>query len=259
MTPALRRALAALARHPRVLVALDLDGTLAPLVDDPAQARPTAAGARALLLLAADPGVRLALVSGRPARDLAALASAPPGTLLVGSHGAERGVVRPDGGAEVVATALTAQEEELRARLLGALAEIADGRPGVWVEDKPFAAALHTRRAAPADARRAQRLALAGPGTWSGVNPLPGKDVVELTVREATKGDALLGLVAEAPAEPVLLAGDDVTDEHAFEVLGPLDVGVKVGQGRTRAGFHVADPGSLGGALEAFAGMRRGN
>ena len=50
---------------------------------------------------------------------------------------------------------------------------------------------------------------------------LHGKDVVEISVLKASKGDALVALRDELGASVVLYAGDDVTDEHAFEVLRP--------------------------------------
>src|SRR5690242_20470960 len=73
-----------------LLVALDFDGTLAPLQDDPQASRILPDGVEALTRLAAAEGVALALVSGRAMSDLHALAEVPPGTYLVGSHGAER-------------------------------------------------------------------------------------------------------------------------------------------------------------------------
>ena len=60
---------------------------------------------------------------------------------------------------------------------------------------------------------------------------LHGKDVVEISVLRASKGEALTALRDELGAPVVLYAGDDVTDEHAFEALGADDVTVKVGHG----------------------------
>lgn len=257
LTLPLHRAITHLAGYSGVLVALDFDGTLAELVDDPAEARPTPAAARALVRLGREPGVRLALVSGRPAADLARLTSAAPGTLLVGSHGAELGHVTPAGDVDVRAGDLTEDEQARRSGLVRALDEIADARPGVWVERKPFSVSLHARRASLADRRASLAAALAGPGAWPGVHTMRGKDVVELRVRPVTKGDALRTLRRDAPTEPVLFAGDDVTDEHAFAVLGPDDVGIKVGPGPTVAAHRLPDPDTLALALEALLARRR--
>ena len=99
--PALTAALddlVALVRDGRpVLVALDFDGAQAPLQDDPDASRALPKAVDALAHLAAVPHLSLALVSGRALADLADKAEVPAGTVLVGSHGAERGVVGPDG------------------------------------------------------------------------------------------------------------------------------------------------------------------
>ena len=84
----------------------------------------------------------------------------------------------------------------------------------------------------------------------AGVRPLRGKNVVELPVLDADKGSAVLALRAELGAAAVVYAGDDVTDEHAFAVLGDGDVTVKVGPGETVATFRVPDATALVAALE---------
>ena len=71
---------------------------------------------------------------------------------------------------------------------------------------------------------------------------LHGKDVVEISVLSASKGEALTALRDELAAPVVLYAGDDVTDEHAFEALRADDVTVKVGPGETAARFRVDGP-----------------
>jgi trehalose-phosphatase len=260
----LETALAELARKPVVVVALDFDGTLAALADDPETVRPTDAAARVLADLGSAPGIRLALVSGRPAADLGRLASPPAGTLLVGSHGAETGEVTDDGEVVLTDIGLTEEERDLRERLAAEVERIVAGRTGAWVEHKPIAVVLHTRLASPEDAKAAIEATLEGPARWEGVHALQGKDVVELPVRAATKGDALRHLrdsIGAGVAEPVpvLYAGDDVTDERAFAALGPGDVTLKVGPGHTVADHRVDGPDDVAAALEALVALRRGD
>ena len=69
----------------------------------------------------------------------------------------------------------------------------------------------------------------------------------------ASKGEALTALRDELGAPVVLYAGDDVTDEHAFEALRDDDVTVKVGDGTTAARFRVDDPDALVAALATLA------
>jgi len=85
----LQRALSNVARVPRLLVASDFDGTIAPIVSNPSDARPIPAAADALAALAALRETTAALISGRALRDLAELSGSPADVHLVGSHGSE--------------------------------------------------------------------------------------------------------------------------------------------------------------------------
>ena len=243
-------------RHARpLLVALDLDGTLAPLRDDPMTSRVAPGGEAVMGRLAATPGVHLALVSGRAMSQLPLLVDLPAGTLLVGSHGAERARVTGTGLDRQVA-ALTDEQADALAALGGRAAGIARGRDGVWVETKPAAVVVHTRLAAPDVAREATSDALAL-AEHAGVRALHGKDVVELPVLDADKGAAVVALRDELGAATVLYAGDDVTDEHAFAVLRARDVGIKVGTGPSRAAHRVATPDDLVAVLTVLADSLR--
>jgi trehalose 6-phosphate phosphatase len=72
-------------------------------------------------------------------------------------------------------------------------------------------------------------------------------------VLHASKGEALTALRDELGARVVVYAGDDVTDEHAFEALGDRDVAIKVGTGETLARHRAADPQEMVEALAALA------
>ncbi|ROS78787.1 trehalose-phosphatase [Cellulomonas sp. PhB143] len=264
---ALQDALVALAARRPVLVALDFDGTLAPLVDDPTTSR-MLPGSRAALdrLAQAFPGVRTALVSGRDLTQLAELADPPPGTLLVGSHGAETGEVAPD-GVRAVPVELDDERRRRHTDLVSGFQAAAQGRHGVWVETKPTAAVLHTRLAGEEDTHAAQGAAQ-DVVERLGLRAMHGKDVIEVAVVETSKGAALERLRERLAQDDdvapdrvaVLYAGDDTTDERAFEVLGEADVTVKVGQGATAARYRVATPwafevllGRLADAVDAAA------
>ncbi|GEK23346.1 trehalose-phosphatase [Cellulomonas xylanilytica] len=254
MTEALPDVLGALAADPArrpLLVALDFDGTLAPLQDDPSASRILPAGVEVLARLAQTSGVALALVSGRAMHDLHVLAQVPEGTFLIGSHGAERARVTTFGLDRDVVQ-LTDEQADRLASLGAEAARIARGRDGVWVETKPTAVVVHTRLAEAVDAEPAEQEAIAlGERLGSGV--LHGKDVVEISVLRASKGEALTALRDELGAPVVLYAGDDVTDEHAFDALRADDVTVKVGAGTTAARFRVDDPDELVATLAALA------
>jgi len=259
VTTALETALTGLAarmKPPVLLVALDFDGTLTPLRDDPDRSRILRSGVAALHKLATRDGVEIALVSGRALADLRQRVEVPVGTHLVGSHGAERGVVTAD-GVETVALALDAGQQALLDKVGSTLDVIARAREGVWVEHKPTAHVLHTRLASVADAELAiaetRQLAAA-----LGTGLVRGKDIVELTVVPATKGEALARLRDDLDATTVLFAGDDVTDEVAFGALGPADITIKVGTGSTKARHRVRDPQELCQTLEHLADLVAG-
>jgi trehalose 6-phosphate phosphatase len=248
----LRQALDAFAARPRVLVALDFDGVLAPIVEVPGDARPLPASRAPVERLLAADGVEVALVSGRALADLRTVADPPGDTLLVGSHGAE--VASADAGELTL-------DDDTRARLdevVAALRAIERAHPGTSVELKPAGAVLHTRRAARPAAAAATRQALDGVATWDGVHVTAGKEVVELSVVRAGKGLALDGLRKRLGVDAVFYAGDDVTDENAFAVLDPArgDVRLKVGDGETAAEHRVADPEQVVAVLEHLAAAR---
>ena len=245
----LRAAIQRLARTPQLLVACDYDGTMAPIVDDPSQAVPLPETVAALRALANLPQTKVAVISGRALRDLAAMSRLPSEIHLVGSHGSEFDV----GFVHKLAPELTA----LRDRLLAQLTEIVAGKEGVRLEVKPASVAVHTRAAADDVADAVVAAVRNGPATWEGVQVTEGKKVIELAVVATHKGTALDSLRAQLGASAVLYMGDDVTDENAFAHLHGPDVGVKIGPGDTLAPYRIADPMEAARLLGVLLETRR--
>ncbi|OBB11318.1 trehalose-phosphatase [Mycolicibacterium setense] len=241
----LQRALTRAAQAPRLLITSDFDGTLAPIVNNPADARPLRDGAEALVSLSGRPGVETALISGRALEVLRALSGMPAAVHMVGSHGAEfdSGFTHPINRAllDQIATELTA---------------IAAARPGATVELKPASVALHVRNAEPADAEAACAQALESARAWD-AQLTKGKAVLEFAVITTDKGAAIDILRDEHQASAVIYFGDDVTDEKAFRRLRDGDVGVKVGTGETLAEFRVDEPEDVVAALKYLLDARR--
>ncbi|RIX28714.1 trehalose-phosphatase [Amnibacterium setariae] len=248
----LRDALATLAGTPRLLVALDFDGTLAPEVDDPEKARATPEARAAVERLIALPATRVALVSGRSLDDLEKVASFDDRVLLVGSHGIELRLDEPD---DVLA--LDEDEREQLGVLGQVLDQIAGTLDSVWIEPKPAGFALHTRLATERHSRVAHLVA---------INELKaeapeakvrlGKNVIEFSVRSTTKGEAVEHLRRYTRATAVFYAGDDVTDEDAFVALTADDLGLKSGDGATAADHRVEGPAQVASVLSALASLR---
>lgn len=242
--------LAPYAARDRILVASDFDGVLAPLVDDPAASRPLPGVVDSLHALARMPHTTVALVSGRALASLDSVASVDPdaGVLLYGSHGAESTLPG-------VGLALTAEQSGTLAAVDAGLRGVVAAHPGARVEVKPLGRAVHTRGMSPGAAAEASRATEAAVAAY-GVELLHGKDVVEVLVAHATKGAALAALADDVAAEAILYLGDDRTDETVFALLGPSDVGVKVGPGETVARHRVDAPDDVLALLQAIVALR---
>lgn len=220
-----------LARSPILLVASDFDGTIAPIVADPAKAEADRESIVALRALAAMPQTHVAIVSGRALSDLAQRTVETPDLHLVGSHGSE---FEPG-----VVVDLDEAAAALLGRLKSELSDIAGTAEGTFVELKPAGLAFHYRNADERTAADAIRRIQEGPAAWPGVHVREGKKVIELSVVSTNKGRAIQRLRQRLGASAVLFLGDDVTDEDAFATLAGPDAGVKVGPGETRAAYRI--------------------
>ncbi len=214
-----RAGLAALVRAPgQALIALDYDGTLAPIVSDPMAARPHPGAAAALAGLAGRAGT-LAVITGRPAAEAVTLGGLDqiPGLIVLGNYGRQRweaGTLTAPPAPPGVATA----RRELPAVLAAA------GAPeGTRTEDKGDALAVHTRLAAePERALERLRAPLAGLAERAGLAVQPGRMVIELRPPGGDKGTALKDLRAERGSRAVMFCGDDLGDGPAFEAVAEL-------------------------------------
>lgn len=250
-----RAAIESVAATDLLLVALDFDGTLAPLQDEPMDARMLPAARAAVSLLVDAPRTVVALVSGRTLADLRIIAEHRDDSRiwLAGSHGAEywvpgRGILPTQDDPVDVAL-----RDSLRSR---AEAETA-GMPGVFIEPKTFGFGVHTRRADADTAAEGNRvvdaIVAAGAPAW---RRRTGHNIVEYAFRHEGKDTAVSELRTRTEAASVLFAGDDVTDEDALKKLRPGDLGVHVGVGPTAATVSVADIAALAGLLDELARMR---
>lgn len=236
----------------RLLVGTDFDGVLAPIVDDPAAARPRPEALASLHQLAGLSSTGVAVISGR-ALDLlpTLLGGGDLGDLsLIGSHGAESAA--GDGPVE-----LTADQAARLQRLRRSLQGIVAGRANIRLEPKPTGVAVHFRLADPEDAAAVTAAIEDDPASWQGIHLLRGKQVLELSVLATDKGRAISRLAAAQHATSVVFFGDDVTDESVFITLEEGDLGVKVGPGDTAARVRVADPEQVEDALRVLAAARR--
>ena len=255
---ALEEALDRAAGAGTLLVALDFDGTLAPFTDDPGDSRSLPEAQAALEELLTMDRTYVAIISGRPLRFLRSVVDPEGRMLLSGSH-----------GAELLLDALgdTAADSELRLspaqqELLDRATELVEAQvaryAGSRLELKPTGAAFHTRTMVDQSlSARAEQEMLEAFERLEGLKITPGQHVVESSVHTATKGEGITAFMQATGADVTLFAGDDVTDENAVRELGPGDLGIKVGTGRTAAEHRVASPAELAGVLARLAELRR--
>ena len=260
MTP--RQAVSTLAATERLLVALDFDGTLSPLVDAPMDARMLPAARAALEALTATPATTVALVSGRSLADLRVIAEHRDDSpiLLAGSHGAEHWVPGGESGGEPggePGDGPSVAERAERDRLRAAAEDLIAGIPGAWIERKEFGFAVHSRTVAAADRAavndRVDALMVDEAPTW---RRRTGHRIVEYAFRDVGKDAAVAWLRTRTGATAVLFAGDDVTDEDALASLDAGDVGVRVGAGDTAASVRVDGIPELAALLVLLAHER---
>ena len=248
----------AIARHTPLGILCDLDGTLVPFASSPEEARPDADAVALVTELASLPGVTVAIVSGRP-KDW--LESFFPGdqVFLVAEHGAYR---RGSGAWENVAdldpaplAALAVELDALVARHGGAL-----------LERKNTTVALHYR-----NVRRGRRgeLLIEAFGIIDrfvarhpAYERLEGVLVAEVRPASVKKSSAVPWMREKAGSGARLVCiGDDVTDEHMFQVCEPHDESIVVRTAeprRTAARWELTNSDEVRAVLRYFHGVRTG-
>ncbi|MFF9526184.1 trehalose-phosphatase [Streptomyces achromogenes] len=261
-----RDGLAALLARPRTaLIGLDFDGTLAPIVADPEQARAHPDAVPALAALA--PKIAsVAVITGRPpevAVRYGGFAGVPglEHLTVLGHYGAERW-----DAATGAVTAPPPHPGVAAARAeLPRLLERAGAAEGTWIEEKGRALAVHTRRAAdPQGAYQSLRAPLADLAARHELIVEPGRLVLELRPPGMDKGVALLDHARAVGAGCVVYAGDDLGDLPAFDAVDTLRAdgvpGLLVCSGSTevtelakRADLVVDGPEGVVGLLRALA------
>lgn len=246
-SPAGEAALAALLRQrPGPLLAFDFDGTLAPIVAHPADARLPPALLHDLRMLA--PRLPLAVISGRALADLLPRLPFAP-CHVIGNHGAE------DGSGGSAAARQHAALDQLRQALRAQAAALEAA--GVWVEDKGLSIALHHRLARdPLQARTLIDTLLAP--QRAALRIFGGKLVANAVAADAPdKADALLDLVARLGAGAALFVGDDVNDEPVFARAPAHWLTLRIGRDAvaSQARYRLDSQAEMAGLLQRLVAL----
>ncbi len=242
----LRSAIQTARRGRPLLLLLDYDGTLVEIAPRPELAIPSPELLALLARLAAQPYLKVMVVSGRPLEDLQQLLPLP-GLDFLASHGGEAfisGRLHPLPVAAAYQQELTRWRQQLQENLLPF--------QGWWLEDKPLGFALHYRQLPPEQKYEFLNVLAKWqeqPRQAAGLQLLPGKKVLEILPRGVSKGAAIqeiLLLPGFIELFPIYL-GDDFTDESAFQILAHRGLTIKVGPptDQTAASYFLPDPNAV--------------
>jgi trehalose 6-phosphate phosphatase len=242
--------------HPRLDPAnaclfLDVDGTLIELGPAPHEVVVEPAALQFLQNASSVLCGALALISGRSLAQLDALFG-PNAFPAAGLHGMER--------RDALGKLHVHPTEPLPAELVQELGAIAGRHPGVLLEDKGRAVAVHYRHAASLQEMLEREVeALARRHGGDDLQVQPGAYVLELKPSGITKAHAIEAFMQEAPfaGRLPLFAGDDLTDLHGFDAVQRLG-GISIAVGpRVQAMHAVATPAELRELLAEFLGRGR--
>jgi len=233
-----------LARYTPLAILTDLDGTLIPFAPTPEEAVPDAELLELLRSLAVLPGLHVVVVSGRP-RAVLERYFTDPSVWLVAEHGAWR---RGEGAWQSTVDLDPKPVQDLADRLEA----IAQLHAGALIERKTWSCAIHYRQM-----RHHARAAFGVEVTVAvdeflaahpGFERVDGNKVIEIRAAAARKSSAVSWVKTQLSDARLIAIGDDLTDEHLFGALDPLDEAVLVRGGiprRSRARWEV------GGVSEA--------
>ena len=225
-----------------MLLALDYDGTLAPVVAEPERA--AIRHSTRSVLKRASALYPCVVISGRAQADALTRLRGIDVASVVGNHGAE-----PSPAGEVIRRRVRQWLPVIRRRLAG--------RPGIVIEDKGLSLAVHYRRAR--KRHQTRRAIVEAARGLDDVRFIGGKLVVNLVVRDAPhKGLALEHQRVAFACDTAIYVGDDETDEDIFRLRRPACLSIRVGHKRTSAApYYLRSQFEIDRLLEKLVILRR--
>lgn len=226
-----------------VLLAFDFDGTLAPIVADPEQARMRHETRELLELLSRR--YRVVVISGRAQPDALRKLRGSGVLEVIGNHGIE-----PWSATNRHAVAVQRWIPRLNAAL--------SSFKGIIVEDKVFSVAVHYRQSR--EKKVARSAILEAAGALDGVRLIRGKQVVNVLPSGVHhKGTALERARERLGCDTAIYVGDDETDEDVFGLEQPGRLlSIRVGAKRASAArFYLPDQRAVDELLRTLVDFRR--
>lgn len=244
-----------------ILLLLDYDGTLTPIVNDPGKAVVSKEAKELLRKLSKSPYCKLGIISGRSLKDLKNIIGLES-VIYAGNHGLEIEGPKIKFESQVslrLKTIIRNIAADMRKRLAGI--------KGALIEDKGLTLSIHYRLVGKGDMPAFEKIISEGVGLYAGKDKIrvnPGKKVYE--IRPAVKwdkGKVVLWLLArqqfalgKKSVFPVYI-GDDLTDEDAFRALKNKGLTVFVGKpGDSRAEYYLKNTEEVAGFLRLISGLK---
>ena len=231
------------------LIILDYDGTLRSFVKTPSPlaATPTLRIRRVIKALTDQPNTTVAIVSGRTKRALASWFVGLP-VVLAAEHGAWKRYGKKW-------QQIDSEFKKDKKRIRAVMQKYTNRTRGSEIEEKDHAVVWHYTNVEPDIAfKRASELQRELTELLAGedISVHEGRNIIEVKPSNVSKGGVVRELYRNYPADFILCAGDDYTDEDMFRELrdNPSAITIKVGQGDTAARHSVAKPTRLLGLLE---------
>jgi len=236
----------------RRLLLLDYDGTLAPIVDRPERAKPSAAIIEILSALTSDEKNSLVIISGRDRETLDAWLSDLP-IAFVAEHGAWI-KEQPNGVWEMIEPL----SDDWKADIRPIFDLFTDRTPRSFVEEKKFSLVWHYRNVTSELANdRVRELVDELTGLTAGMNlqVLEGKKVVEVKNSGINKGRAAQRWLGIDGYDFIMAAGDDWTDEDLFAALPEDACSIRIGLVATQAAYNLKRQRDIQELLGELAGV----
>jgi trehalose 6-phosphate synthase/phosphatase len=219
------------------LLLLDYDGSLVPFAEDYQAANPPQSLIKTLSELSNDPSNDVVMISGRSPEDLDKWFGNLP-ISLVAEHGA---AVKKTGNKRWQAIEKT--DTKWKQLILPVLERYTALTPKSRIENKPHTLVWHYRASPPYYAQKYAvtiKRVLKSPLKKHRLQLMQGNKILEIKNPDISKGKAAQDWL-KRDYNLIVSFGDDQTDEELFSVLPETAYSIKVGRGRTRARYRIAD------------------
>ncbi len=240
-------------RAKNVAFFLDYDGTLREFENNPDAASPTHEISDIINHITSKKGREVYIISGRCKEDLEKWFSGFNCTLI-----AEHGFFFKHARNGKWQSFKKHVDLSWKKEILNILKHYALSTPGSFVEDKTASIVWHFRSSDPELGERKARLLVDELSGMTANMPIivqHGRKIVEVCSQHINKGESLKYALSNVSCDAVVCAGDDLTDEHMFQVGNSKVISIKIGNGETSAKYRFSTPSKFRNLLRELAGI----